>query len=104
MAKAKIHAGNCGYTTHVEAEKVENYQVKLSIESECPHIQKMAAELVEVNALNEISYKRGDRQILTAGAEFCTHAACVVPAGVVKAVEVAAGLALPQQVVIDLEK
>ena len=56
IAKAKIHAGNCGYITNVEAKKVEKYCVKLTIESECPHIQKMAAELMEVDALN-ISYQ-----------------------------------------------
>lgn len=104
MAKGTINAGICGFTTTIEAEKTEDYNVKLTIESDCPHIQKMANELIEVDALKEISYRRGDRQILTAGAKFCTHAACVVPAGVVKVVEIAAGLALPQQVTINLEK
>jgi len=38
------------------------------------------------------------------GAEFCTHAACPVPVGIIKAVEVASGLALPKDVKIEIEK
>ena len=100
MAKAIIEAGNCGYHAEVEAVMGQNYRVSLKIESDCPHIQKLAAELTEVNALNEISFRRGDPEILERGAQFCNHASCPVPVGIIKAVEVAAGLALPQQATI----
>lgn len=104
MAKAIIDAGICGYQTTVEAEKQENYQVKLHIQSDCQHIQKLAADLHEVNALNEISPKKGEHQILQKGNQYCTHSACPVPVGVIKAVEVAAGLALPKDAKITIEK
>lgn len=104
MAKAKIEAGNCGFLTQVEAIAKENYIIELSIQSECKHIQKMANSLNKVNALNEISFRKGMPEILQKGAEFCTHAACPVPTGIIKAVEVAAGLALPQEVKIVIEK
>lgn len=104
MAKATIDAGICGYITTVEAEKGDKFQVKLHIESECKHIQKMAADLDEVNALGEISPKKGDHQILAKGNEYCTHSACPVPVGIIKAVEVAAGLALPKEASIKVEK
>ena len=103
MAKARIEAGNCGYHAEVEAVMGENYQVGIKIESDCPHIQKMAADLTEVNALNEISFRRGDREILAKGAQYCTHTSCPVPVGIIKAMEVAAGLALPQQATIVVE-
>lgn len=96
MAKARIEAGNCGYYAEVTAEKTEDFKVAIQIETDCPHIQKIADNLTEVNALNEISYKRGDREILAKGAEYCAHASCPVPVGIIKTVEVAAGLALPQ--------
>jgi hypothetical protein len=104
MAKARIEAGICGHYAEIEAQADENYQVRLSIESSCQHIQKLAANLSEVNALNEISFRRGAPEILEKGAEFCTHASCPVPVGIIKTVEVAAGLALPQTATIVVEK
>lgn len=103
MAKALIEAGNCGYHAEVEAVMGHNYQVSLKIESDCPHIQKLAAELTEVNALTEISFRRGNPEILTKGAQYCNHASCPVPVGIIKAVEVAAKLALPQTARIVVE-
>lgn len=104
MAKAHIEAGACGFHTDVEAQVEGKYQVALKIESGCKHIQKLAEDLKQVNALEEISYKRGSREILSKAAEYCTHAACPVPVGIIKTVEVAAGLALPKIVTIEIEK
>ncbi len=104
MAKAHIEAGNCGYSADVEAVAGENRSVSLKITSDCRHIQKLAEELTEVNAFNEISPKRGDPVILAKGMEYCVHASCPVPVGIIKAVEVAAGLALPQVAKIEVEK
>ena len=104
MAKAKIEAGICGHSAEVEAVADDSYQVKVKIESSCQHIQKLAADLDQVNALNEISFRRGAPEILAKGAQYCTHASCPVPVGIIKTVEVAAGLALPQVVKIEVEQ
>lgn len=106
MAKANIQAGICGFHAHVEAEADPNdkYTIRLKIESDCKHIQKLAEDLTEVNALGELSHRRGDPVILQKGAQYCTHASCPVPVGIMKTVEVAAGLALPQVVKIEVEK
>jgi len=104
MAKANIEAGNCGFHTTVEAEVGDEYQVTLKIESYCKHIQQLAEDLKEVNALNEISFRRGSPEILAKGAQYCTHASCPVPVGIIKTVEVAAGLALPQIAKIEVEE
>jgi hypothetical protein len=104
LATAKINSGVCGYHTTVKAQADRNYIVALQIESQCEAIQKLAENLTEVNALNEISFQGNPPETLQKGAEFCTHAACPVPSGILKAVEVAAGLALPANVSIELEK
>lgn len=103
MAQAHIKAGICGYETDVEAEAGEVYRVTLRIRSDCPAIQKLAAELTEVDAVNEISHRGQTPEVLRQGALHCTHAACPVPVGILKAVEVAAGLALPAPVVIAID-
>jgi hypothetical protein len=103
VARAKIFSGICGFTTQVEAV-TEGTTCKISIESECKAIQKMASDLTEVDPFQEISFRRGMPQIHAKGHEYCTHAACPVPVGIVKAVEVASGLALPKDVTIELSQ
>ncbi|MEW5872730.1 MAG: hypothetical protein AB1894_25955 [Chloroflexota bacterium] len=103
MAKAKIFSGVCGFTTQVEAV-TEGRTCHLKIESECKAIQKMADELSEVDPFQEISFRRGMPKVHAMGHEYCTHAACPVPVGIIKAVEVASGLALPRDVTIELSK
>jgi hypothetical protein len=101
MAKAEIHPGNCGFTTTVEATMQDDV-CKLSICSDCKAIQKLAQELTEVNPYQEISFRRNNMPVsLQMGAKYCTHAACPVPVGIIKTVEVEAGLALPMDVTIQ---
>jgi hypothetical protein len=103
MAKAEIHSGACGYTTIVNT--IMNGKVcQLSIESECKAIQKLAAELTEVEPFKEISSRRQTPKSLEMGMKHCTHAACPVPVGIIKAVEIEAGLNLPVDVTIKLSK
>jgi hypothetical protein len=103
LATARINAGVCGFHTTVRAQADGNYMVALQIESQCEAIQKLAKHLTEVNALNEISFQGDPPETLQKGAEFCTHASCPVPSGILKAVEVAAGLALPVTATIEVE-
>jgi hypothetical protein len=41
---------------------------------------------------------------LEMGHKYCTHAACPVPVGIIKAIEVEAGLALPVDASIKVSK
>ena len=103
MAKAEVMAGNCGFTTQIEA-KMNGNTCELHITSDCKAIGRMAEELTQVNPYQEISFKRGIPLIHEAGIKHCTHAACPVPVSIVKAVEIEAGLALPTDVTIKLSK
>jgi hypothetical protein len=103
MAKAEIFSGNCGFTTKVEAS-MDGEVCNLNIASGCSAIQRMAEELTQVEPYQEISFRRSMPQIYEMGIKHCTHAACPVPSGIIKAVEIEAGLALPTDVTIKLEK
>ena len=103
MAKAEVMAGNCGFTTQIEAT-MKGSTCELHITSECNAIERMAQELIQVNPYQEISFKRSLPMIHQAGVKHCTHAACPVPVSMVKAVEIEAGLALPTDVTIKLSK
>ncbi len=103
MSKTEINSGICGHITTVEAT-MEGKVCKLTITSDCQAIQELAQELTEVNPLMEISCKRATPQTLQMGLKHCYHAACPVPVGIIKAIEVAANLALPKDVLIKVSK
>ena len=104
MARATINPGNCGFTTSVEATPNGGYNVKLEIHSDCKHIQRVAARLPEVDAFQEISRRGDGPQALSVGHAECKHTSCPVPVGIIKVVEVAAGLALPTDVTITFDE
>ncbi len=103
MATAIIQAGICGFTTTVEA-RANGSACELTITSECSAIRRLAEELTQVDPLREISYRGEGPQVLRAAAATCRHPACPVPVGILKAIEVEAGLALPADVTITLAK
>jgi hypothetical protein len=103
LSKAKITAGTCGFTAIVEA-KMEGSRCAISIDSDCDAIRRLAEELTEVEPIHEISFRRGTMpRTLELGVKYCRHAACPVPVGIIKTIEVEAGLALPANVVIELK-
>jgi len=104
LARAEIVAGICGFKTVVEAH-MQDGRCVLAIDSDCEAIQRLAVELTEVKPLQEIGFKRGEGpSVFAVASEHCRHAACPVPVGIIKAIEVAADLALPADVVIRLSK
>ena len=103
MATAEINSGICGFSATVKTEK-DGRKVSVSIASDCQAIQNLAAELTEVDPLQEITFRGSGPRSLELGAKHCYHTACPVPVGIIKAVEIEAGLALPKDAVIKLSK
>jgi hypothetical protein len=104
MAKCEIEAGICGFSTTVEATDLGKWKISLKITSDCPNIQKLAEELVEIEALDEIAKRAKATKTYEIAAKHCPHSSCIVPSGIIKAVEVAAGLALPKNATVKMEK
>ena len=104
MAKVEIDAGICGFKTQVETLMSKKRSCSITIKSSCQHIQKLAEELAEVDPFREISFRGEGPITLQLATKYCSHTACPVPTGIIKAVEVAAGLALPQDAIIRVSK
>jgi hypothetical protein len=103
LARAEINSGICGFTATVET-RMEGSKCLVSIESDCDAIQRLGEELTEVEPFQEISFRGTGPETLKAGAKHCYHTACPVPVGIIKAIEVSAGLALPADASIRLSK
>jgi hypothetical protein len=102
--RAEVDSGICGFTTTVLAEAADMRSVTLTIESECPQIRKAAAELGEIDMLEELRSGLGQGRVYEVLSHTVRHVTCPVGAGILKAAEAAAGLALPKDVSVRLTK
>jgi Family of unknown function (DUF6951) len=108
QASVHIDAGVCGFHTHGRVISGDGQHVQFEIQSDCEKIQKLAerlGECGEIDAYQEIS-PVGQSEVLAAAREALPGccAACAVPVGLFKAMQVAAGLALPKDIQITLTK
>ena len=103
MAKVVIRSGACGFTTTVTAEKGPDKTVRITILSDCEQVRKMQED---IGTLERMDAFKGfaENPVYRSAAKRLKHVACPVPSGVLKALEVAAGLNLPKDAVICFEK
>lgn len=104
MARVEVFSGVCGFSTVIKAMKDNNQHVALEIESDCEDVQKLGMILQEVAPFQEINFRGEGPRTLQVAKETLPHPACPVPAGIIKAVEVAAGLALPADATIKVSR
>ena len=103
--RAKIQGGVCGLETVVVASSDDGMNVRLRIESDCPKIQELAAEIKEIDAFEQVLRKPFiETTPALLAAKHKLHVSCLVPVGIVKAVEAAAGLALPATCEVSLSR
>lgn len=106
-AKVKIDAGICGFHTKVEAVCDDSQNVELKISTGCEKIKALAGKIenIPIDAYQEIS-PGSESLILDAGKsqlQGCC-AGCVVPPGIFKAMQAAAGLALPKDIEMKMTR
>jgi hypothetical protein len=100
---ASVNAGICGFTCHITAWKMDKSAVGLEIsESECQQIQQFS-ELLRKLTLKEIFAPVTRNPVYLAAEQSHCHSSCPVPAGVLKAAEVALEMALPRDASIRFE-
>lgn len=103
QSRSEITAGICGFATTVNVS-CEEYKCTIDIDSECPNVQKLAGELTELDAFGEISYRGGRPRTFELAEKYLQHPACPVSNGIIKAIEVAAELAFPQDACIKVSR
>ncbi|UWG98416.1 hypothetical protein LPY66_06315 [Dehalobacter sp. DCM] len=110
MAIGIIQCGVCGFTLNVEAKKdiseadSRSKIIKLKITSDCPNFKKMADELTEVDAYKEMFNKLHTGKVYEIFAKYSPHPSCPGVSGILKTVEVEAGLALVQTASMSISK
>ncbi|MCJ7693018.1 MAG: hypothetical protein MUO22_06340 [Sedimentisphaerales bacterium] len=107
-AKVEIDAGVCGFCTTARVTSEDGQNVVFNLDSNCDKILQLGQVLQEkgpVDAYQEIN-PGGPAVIMTSVKEILTGccAGCAVPVGLFKAMQVAAGLALPKGINIKIAK
>jgi len=105
-AQVLVDAGICGFQTRIHADSDDTQNVTFRIASGCEKARKFGEALMAkgpVDGYAEIG-AGADGVVLTTARETLRGccAACAAPVGVFKAMQVAAGVALPKDVVMKI--
>jgi len=105
VVKTKVEAGVCGFVSDIEAYSEDSQHVSFKIETTCNKIGKLAEKLPTVDAYNEIQHGFDGELygIIKQELKGCCSG-CAVPVGIFKSMQVAAMLALPQDINIRITK
>jgi hypothetical protein len=99
MTRVKIDPGVCGFSAVVTVEKQEGQNFSVKIESDCEMVQQLGQEISSLTLKD--AFIRFDNNRVYGKASSCLkHTACPVPSGILKALEVEAGLAVPRNVTV----
>ena len=103
MTRATINAGICGFKTVVRAEADENLIVTFDIETDCDTIRRLADALPPVDSYAEIGdgFDGQIHPVVRDTLKGCCSG-CVVSWGIFESMQVAARLALPAPISIDI--
>jgi len=107
-AVVDVDAGICGFKTTAVVTSEDNQHVAFVVDSDCDKIRRLGAALKDkgvIDAYQEISPVAESVLMQTVRSVLIgCCAGCAVPAGLFKAMQVAAGVALPRDISIKLTK
>ncbi len=103
--RTKAEAGACGFTTAIRPTSEDSRHVSFAVQSDCDNIKALTGALGMVDAYTEITLGF-DGLLLNAvrgNLKGCC-AGCAVPAALFKSMQVSAGLSLPRDIHLTIEK
>lgn len=103
MSKVIMDAGVCGFKAAIHAKKTGDWSMEVRISSGCDMLTAMNPQLSDVNWRKGIFGRIQDCAVYEVCSQHVRHTACPVPAAILKAIEVEAGLALPVDVTMRIE-
>ena len=99
-----VDAGICGFITRIKTASADMQMIQITYESDCPHLNKTKDEISSVDAFQELFKKPHETSVYQILSKHLPHVTCPLYSGFLKAIEVAAGMALPKDVTITIEK
>ncbi len=104
MAKVTASAGICNFVAVINAVKNEDTEmIEVDFKTTCPNFKHLEGKTHEFDGLSVCFEKIGTGEIFDLFRDKCPHNTCSFPTAMLKAIEVAEGLALPKDVSIKIE-
>ena len=108
LVATEIDAGICGFHTTAQVTSEDSMFATFEVTSDCEKIQGLGNALTSkgpINVYEEIN-PAGESVVMTTVRECLKGccAGCAVPVGLFKSMQVAAGLALPRDITIQISK
>ena len=92
MSQVWVKAGQCNQETSIEARRTDMTHVAVEFVTTCEHIQKLADELKSLDIAREMSVKLLETEVYRLANEHVCRNSCIVPAAILKSLEVEANL------------
>ncbi len=102
--KVVLCPGNCGLKTELQFRADPRKQITVQGSSACPQVTGMLDALGPVDGYAEVFSSFDTSRVYRLAGEHLRHVSCPVPVALLKGIEASAGLALPQDICIRMEK
>jgi len=96
-----VKAGICGQETTIEVRKISQTKVSILFQTTCEHVQKLALELNELKVGEEMDRPMNLTTTYILASKYLCRSSCVIPAAILKGVEVAANIFLSSPIAIE---
>jgi uncharacterized protein DUF6951 len=99
MTKVIVHSGACGFSVTITAEKGGGGKTAVSLDTDCEMVKNMLEDIAVLDRFAPLAGLMGN-PVYRSAAKHLKHAACPVPSGILKALEVEAGFNVEKDVSI----
>lgn len=109
LVTVEVDSGICGFTTLIHAEDKTQFKASFRLETACPNWKKIDAILggKDLDVMRELFKNKEtgvvESQIFDVSLKTLPHVSCPVISGILKALEVSVGLALPKNATITFK-
>jgi len=103
MTTVIVNAGACGYTVTITAKKNKDNTIAVALDTECAMVKKMLEDIAILDRFAPLTGFQNNPVYLSA-AKRLKHVACPVPSGILKTLEVEAGLNVVKDATITFDK
>jgi hypothetical protein len=102
MTTVIVNAGACGFSVSINAEVTKDKTIKISLDTECGMVKDMLEDIATLNPFITLTGFQNN-PVYQSASKHLKHVACLVPSGILKAIEVEAGLNVPKEARIRFE-
>ena len=95
MSLVWVKAGQCNQESTIEACRVDMTHVALKFATTCEHVQELAEAMKTLDIAHEMSTPLVETTVYQQATQHLCRNSCIVPAAILKALEVEAGIFQP---------